>query len=194
MKKVFRIFAILLSVTILAGILGATDTINANAAENVKTIVMDGTKYIFGDKSKYDLASPDETSKTSEGDTYGVFEISGAISSETTKDGVPSYGVDGGTLTFTYKYSDSLLNAPEDQTHLVDDKSKTIDGINLDKNIMKGAIIVQTSKDGQIWYTIPNHTVTNIFEDVPVNQDSPLYETTEIQMVNTALNSGVYLE
>ena len=184
MKKVFRIFAILLSVTILAGILGATDTINANAAENEKTIVVDGTKYIFGEKSKYDLASPDETSKTSEGDTYGVFEISGAISSETTKDGVPSYGVDGGTLTFTYKYSDSLLNAPEDQTHLVDDKSKTIDGINLDKNIMKGAIIVQTSKDGQIWYTIPNHTVTNIFEDVPVNQDSPLYETTEIQMVN----------
>ena len=100
------------------------------------------------------------------------------------ENGVPSFGTDGGTLKFIYKYSDSLLNTSDDQVHLVDDNSKVVDNLTLDNNIMKGAMIVQTSKDGHIWYTIPNQTLTNVFADKPINQSDAFYETTEVQMVN----------
>lgn len=124
---------------------------------------MPGTRYVFGEKAKYDLNALEETYETGKGDTYGTFEVAGAITTEADKNGVPPYGTDGGTLTFTYKYSDTMLNAPDDQTHLVEDKSKTIDSIILDSNILKGAMVVQTSKDGQIWYTVSNQTITNVF-------------------------------
>ena len=185
MKKVYKaIIPIVAYVLVFIGIYGGIGVDEVYAATNTRTITVAGTKYIFGEKSKYELASPEETVNTSKGDTYGTFEVAGSITSETVKDGIPSYGTDGGTLTFTYKYTDTMLNAPDEQTHLVDDKSKIIDSITLDTNIMKGAMIIQTSKDGDIWYTIPNQTITNVFADQPTNQNDALYETTEVQMVN----------
>ena len=184
MKRGYRSIIIAIFAIVLVCVACPTGMIKTYAAENTKSITVDGTKYVFGDRSKYDFTAADETSSTSNGGTYGTFEISGAITSETTTNGVPSYAVDGGTLTFTYKYSDSLLNAPDDKVHLVDDRSRNINDITLDSAISKGAIIVQTSKDGQIWYTIPNQTLTNVFADVPTNQNDPLYETTDIQLVN----------
>ena len=185
MRKVYRtLISMAIFALVFTGFLGTAGINEAFAATNAKAVTVPGTRYVFGEKAKYDLNAPEETYETGKGDTYGTFEVAGAITSESVKNGVPSYGIDGGTLTFTYKYSDTMLNAPDDQTHLVEDKSKTIDSITLDSNILKGAMVVQTSKDGQIWYTVPNQTITNVFAEKETNQSDPLYETTEVQMVN----------
>ena len=45
--------------------------------------------------------------------------------------------------------------------HLTEDKTKTVDGIKLDENIQKGAIIVQSSLDGENW--LVDNVYTNVF-------------------------------
>ena len=58
-----------------------------HAAGVNKTIKVDGTKYVFGEKSEYVFSTADETADTNDGGTYGTFEISGVITSKTTKMG-----------------------------------------------------------------------------------------------------------
>lgn len=64
---------------------------------------------------------------------------------------------------------------------MIDDKSKKIDVYSLDKKILKGAIMVQTSKDGIIW--VEDESKTNIFAESP-DGISDLYSTTSIQLSN----------
>ena len=185
MEKLYQAFiASFVSALIFIGMTGSAGISETYAATNTKSLVVEGTKYYFEGNSDYELSSPEEVCKTSKGETYGTLEVTGAITSQTEKGGIPSFGIDGGTITFTYKYSDKLLKAPEDQIHLVDDKGIFVDDIALDDLILKGALIVQTSKDGRIWYTISNQKKTNIFAEKPINQSDPFYEATEIQLVN----------
>lgn len=149
-----------------------------------KTEVVTGTVYQFGEKGKYDISSADKSSSTDDGtESGGQFSISGDISSVTEKNGFPAYSVNGGTLTFSYLYDSDLLNASEDETHLVDDNSKKVNGLTLSSDIKKGALIIQTSKDGQIWFDVPNTMHTNIFKDSPDGLEA-FYTTTDVQMFN----------
>ena len=63
----------------------------------------------------------------------------------------------------------------------MNDKSKKVAGVKLDANIMKGAIILQTSKDGKTWTEVK--TICNAFSDMPI-RTSPIYSTTDIQLTN----------
>ncbi len=178
-KKFFVILSSL--IIILASI--RLDCLSIYAAESVEKQSVSGLTYVFGEKAKYDFSAPDSSEATTKDNTYGVFEISGEISNTTTKDGLPSYGVNGGNLQFTYTYDDTKLNATGEQEHLVDDKSKTINDLSLDNDILKGALVVQTSKDGKIWYTVPNETETNLFA-TDKTRTEPFYVTTDTQLVN----------
>lgn len=157
-------------------------SIHFYAAESSKHPVA-GVKYVFSEKSKYDFTSPDSMEATTKENTYGLFKLSGEISSVSTKDGLPSYAVSEGNLQFIYSYDDTMLNATDAQEHLVDDKSKVINDITLDNDILNGALVLQTSKDGKIWYTVPNETETNIFATDKVRTE-PFYTTTDTQLMN----------
>lgn len=143
-----------------------------------------GKIYTFGEKEDYPFSKSSVNSKDK---ALGTLIVSGDIHKTTENNGITSYSVkrkyDGKEkgLTIAYTYNDKLLNAPEEEWHLIEDKGKTVDLLTLNEKIMKGAIILQTSKDGKIWIT--DYSATNVFASVP-DKSEPFYTTTDVQMAN----------
>ena len=149
-------------------------------AESGKTEVT-GKIYEFEKDSHYEFHDGGESKKTGNGNTYGTFCISGNITSVSEKSDVPSYEVSDGSLKFYYNHGDTMLNADVDEWHLVNDKSKKAADMKLSSDIMKGAIIVQTSKDRKNWVDV--ETICNAFSDSPIRTSS-IYITTDVQLIN----------
>lgn len=140
-----------------------------------------GKVYEFDKDGHYEFADSDRYADSSESNTYGSFSVSGNIASVNSKDGIPAYEVTEGNLRFFYNYSNSMLDADPDSWHLVEDKSKKVNDLTLDSNVLKGAIILQTSKDRVNWINVG--TTTNAFADTPVRTDA-IYDTTDVQLIN----------
>ena len=167
------------SLCLIIAVLLSGFSIGAIAAED-KTEVP-GKVYTFGKDSHYPFSDSDTFSDSSPENTYGTFSICGKISSMASREGVPAYEVAEGNLALFYNYEDALLNAGEDSWHLIDDKSKKVDALTLDAHVMKGAIILQTSKDRKTW--IDTEVMTNAFSNMPVRTSS-IYSTTDVQLIN----------
>lgn len=140
-----------------------------------------GRIYEFDKDSHYEFSETKEYSETGNSNTYGTFSISGEVSDVTTKDGIPAYEVTEGNLKFFYNYGDTLLNADEDSWHLIEDKSKKLDDLKLSENILKGAIILQTSTDRLNWVDVVS--MTDAFNKTPIRTES-IYETKDVQLIN----------
>lgn len=140
-----------------------------------------GKIYEFEKDSHYEFHDGGEPKETGKGNTYGTFCISGNISSVSEKNDVPSYEVSDGNLEFYYNHGDTMLNADIDEWHLVNDKSKKVADMKLSSDIMKGAIIIQTSKDRKNWVDV--ETICNAFSDTPIRTSS-IYTTTDVQLIN----------
>ena len=141
-----------------------------------------GRIYEFGKDSHYEFSDTKDYAETNSENTYGTFSISGEVADVTTKNGVPAYEVSNGNLKFFYNYGDTLLlNADEDSWHLIEDKSKKVDDLKLDENILKGAIILQTSTDRLNWVNVVS--MTDAFNKTPIRTES-IYETKDVQLIN----------
>lgn len=149
-------------------------------AESGKTEVA-GKVYEFEKSSHYEFHDGGKPKETGNGNTYGIFCISGNITSVSEKNDVPSYEVSDGNLKFYYNHGDTMLNADIDEWHLVNDKSKKVADMKLSSDIMKGAVIVQTSKDRKNWVDV--ETIYNAFSDTPIRTSS-IYTTTDVQLIN----------
>lgn len=139
-----------------------------------------GKVYEFEKDGHYEF-STGTAEEPNEENTYGSFSVNGNILETASKNGVPAYKIDDGQLSIMYSYTDMKLNASEDDWHLIDDKSKKLDALSLSSDIMKGAIVVQTSKDRKNWITVGEGC--NIFADKPVNTES-IYDAQDIQLIN----------
>lgn len=170
-----RAFSLIMVLTILISTLPF-----AASATTGKTDVP-GKIYEFDKDSHYEFADSERYSDASESNTYGSFSVRGNIASVNSKDGIPAYEVADGNLSFFYNYTDTILNADLDSWNLVEDKSKKVNDLTLDSNILKGAIILQTSKDRVNWINVG--TTTNVFADTPVRTDA-IYNTTDVQLIN----------
>lgn len=53
-----------------------------------------------------------------------------------------------------YSYDQAKLNTTEAEWHLIEDKTKKVDSISLEDNILSGTVIIQTSRDGVNWIII----------------------------------------
>ena len=156
-----------------------TAPINTYAEAEKNTIV--GKVYEFDEDNDYEFSKVEKSTASDKADTYGSFSVSGKIGNVTEKNGIPSYEVDYGNLNIYYTYSDTLLKADEKSWHLIDDKGKKIGGKKLDEKILKGAIILQTSKDRKNWTDVK--TLTNVFSEKPIRTEA-LYKTTDVQILN----------
>ncbi len=137
--------------------------INIFAEAEKNTII--GKVYEFDKDSNYEFSNFEKSAFSDKMNTYGNFSVSGDIGDISEKDGVPAYEVSLGNLNVYYTYSDTLMNAEETSWHLIEDKGKKVDGSKLDEIILKGAIILQTSKDRKNWTDVKCQT--NAFgEDV----------------------------
>lgn len=160
-------------------ILFCTLSINTSASSG-KTGVA-GIVYEFDESSHYEFHECDTFTKSEDGNTYGTFSISGNIVDIGERDGVSSYKVSEGDLALFYNHGDAMLNADVDSWHLIEDNSKKVADMTLDSNIMKGAIILQTSKDRKTWVEV--NTITNAFSDTPIRTKS-IYSTSDVQLIN----------
>ena len=141
-----------------------------------------GQVYEFGKDSHYEFSDSKDSVSSENAVTYGTFSISGEVADVTTKNGIPAYEVTEGNLKSFYNYGDTLLlNADEDTWHLIEDKSKKIDDLKLDENILKGAIILQTSTDRLNWVDVVS--MTDAFNKTPIRTES-IYETKDVQLIN----------
>jgi len=145
-------------------------------------INVSGKVYEFDEKSHYEFSIADEYILTTDGgETYGKLSINGNITDTSELNGTASYSIESEDVTLSYTYGDSVLTADDDEWHLIDDKSKTVDDIELDDRIMKGVLILQTSTDGKTW--VDDVIKTNVFEEIPTQTES-FYSVTDIQLVN----------
>lgn len=140
-----------------------------------------GKMYEFDKDSHYEFNESGTTYLSESDERYGTFFVNGSVVTVSEQNGVPAYEVYDGNLDIFYDYSDDLLNADEDSWHLVEDKSKKVADMSLESNILKGGIIIQTSRDRKNWVDIA--TICNAFSDVPIRTDA-IYSTTDVQLIN----------
>lgn len=144
-----------------------------------------GKVYSFGGNNPYKISDSDDYRWSDDEKTYGSFSINGIIQDTSIDshelDGVPSFGIDGSDLVFSYNYDDNLLKAKKGEWQLYEDDCEAVDGIDLDEDIDHGSIIIQTSRDRKKWIT--NKFFTNMFEDTPVQTD-PFYTTSRVMLDN----------
>ena len=185
MRKLKSMLTFVLTIVMICGItLGNYQGAFAQENSDGDSETVPGMVYQFGEKGNYNLSDADNSYSTNSGtETDGQFIITGNISSTNERNGIPEYAVNGGTLTFSFDYDDDILKASEDEDHLVDDNAKKVNGTALNSEIKKGVLIVQTSKDGEIWFNVPGATFSNIFKDNP-DGFKEFYTTTDVQMVN----------
>lgn len=175
-RGVKKIFMLILRIGMTLSLFAIT--VNA---ESAKTDI-NGLFYEFDKDSDYEFSGNKDSIITEEIDTYGVFSISGNVSDVSTKNKVPAYKIEDGSIELYYNYGDDLLlNADKDQWHLIEDKSKKIDNLKLDEKILKGAMILQTSNDRINWVDVK--TLTNAFSETPVRTEA-IYESMDVQLIN----------
>ena len=174
-----RFYSSVITIALALVLFVGTAPINTYAEAEKNTIV--GKVYEFDEDNDYEFSKVEKSTASDKADTYGSFSVSGKIGNITEKNGIPSYEVDSGNLNIYYTYSDTLLKADEKSWHLIDDKGKKIGGKKLDEKILKGAIILQTSKDRKNWTDVK--TVTNVFSEKPIRTEA-LYKTTDVQILN----------
>ena len=133
--------------------------------------------YEFASDAHYETSS----STASSGTPFGEFTISGDLKAIGDKNGVPAYSVRSENVNFFYSYKQTKLNAAGTEWHLIDDKTKKVDTISLDENILRGALIVQTSNNGTNWSI--DATMTNIFTSESDLSDA-FYTSKSIQLEN----------
>lgn len=174
-----RFYSSVITIALALVLFVGTAPINTYAEAEKNTIV--GKVYEFDEDNDYEFSKVEKSTASDKADTYGSFSVSGKIGNVTEKNGIPSYEVDSGNLNIYYTYSDTFLKADEKSWHLIDDKGKKIGGKKLDEKILKGAIILQTSKDRKNWTDVK--TLTNAFSEKPIRTEA-LYKTTDVQILN----------
>lgn len=135
-----------------------------------------GNYYEFDKSSKYEISESSVGIKISSGSSYGLFSISGNIKSISDVNGVPAYEVLDSNVKVRYDLFDECISAPTDAWHLIEDKSKTVDGMKLEKDILSGSVILQTSLTGDAWITDAIYTdirgeKTEYVEDFYLSRD-----------------------
>ena len=145
------------------------------------SVDVSGQVYEFEGNSHYEFSSSDIPLVTDAASTMGGLSVNGEVKENGDMNGIPVYSVRTGNLTLRYVVKQAQLNLPTDKWHLIEDSSKNVDGVKLDKKIGFGALIVQTSVDGENWITdvIKYNVLTDGSE-----LDDPFFTTKDVQLDN----------
>jgi len=161
-------------------VFGVLSVVNYSVEVFAKTtdFNINGKYYEFDKGSHYEIA--DSTAIGAVSDSLGDFSISGDAKEVAAKGEIPSFGINDGIIEIRYKVGSTYKGEDTTKWHIIEDKSKTVDDMKLDENILKGAIIVQTSLTGENWIT--DKVFTNVVGDVEF--DGQIYSSKEIQQIN----------
>lgn len=169
-----------IAITLLVVVLLCANTNNVNA-DQTKTLT--GDEYQFTDSEKYNIDEKTPVGKTSSAasNSFGTLSITGDYDVMEKQSGYRAFDVKNGNIRIKYDFEKSKLITNDNAYNLYDDSCEEINGYDMDIDVDYGAVLVQTSFDGQKWAT--DTVLTNVFV-----QNSPLsnyiYETNNIQLVN----------
>ena len=149
---------------------------NTIAYANKTSLSVPANVYDLDKDSNYVIgeASPSTSS------AIGTLSIKGVVKVSDEMNSFPAYEVRDGNAAFAYRISSSILNHAEDEWHLIDDKTKKVNGLTLDSNILSGALILQTSLDGVTW--TEDILMSDIFADDTDTDE--FYTTKDVQLQN----------
>lgn len=188
MKRLYRFLSV-----VIVLLLTATGVSPQPVYAEDKSTDVSGQVYVLEDEDgKFDHSKTTPTASSS-GNTYGNFSLVGDIKKAADKDGISAFdaegtvdeatGEDQSEVSFLYSYDDSLLNADESKDwKLYSADAKKIGDLSLDEKIGNGAIIVQSSFDGESWCT--DLISTDVFKTTSENESDTFYTTTVNQLVN----------
>lgn len=180
-QKIGKIInVVLLTVTVIfSSIITLSTPLTVCAKEITENV--SGDYYEFEKNSKYELSDSAANSMTSTDAMYGLFSIKGDMKAIADVNGVPAYEVQDANVQIAYKLNDEYANASDDAWRLIDDKSKAVDGMKLDSDILSGAVILQTSLTGDSWITEVVYTDVRGEESEYITN---FYTSRDIQQVN----------
>lgn len=138
-------------------------------------VIVSGNQYKFGKSEKYNF----ENSESSGSNTHVNLSINGTDVEQDIND-MTVYTVAGDeAVSFSYSLDKTFYTENENEWHIVDDKTKKVNGITLNSNILKGALILQISNDKQKWVTVDEKT--NVFSN---NEETNFYDVTDLELLN----------
>ena len=180
-QKIGKIInVILMTVTVIfSSVITLSTPLTVCAKEITENV--SGDYYEFEKNSKYELSDSTANSMTSTDAMYGLFSIKGDMKAIADVNGVPAYEIQDANVQIAYKQNSGYVNASDDAWHLIDDKSKTVDGMKLDSDILSGAVILQTSLTGDSWITDVVYTDVRGEES---EYTTNFYTSKDIQQVN----------
>lgn len=176
MSKKVNTIAVIVLISVIAVISTPITAVAKEIEENVL-----GNYFEFEKGSKYEISELTATGKVSTAGSYGLFSIMGNMKAIENVNGVPAYEVQDANVQITYKLNDEYVIAAENEWHLFDDKSKNVDGMKLEGDILSGAIILQTSLTGDSWITDVVYTDIRGEESEYIED---FYTSRDIQQVN----------
>ena len=147
-----------------------------------------GKIYDLGEDDKYELSKAQEVEGAAT-----RFYVKGDISSAPENNGFVSFAVNSGNMAIMIddQFETNLFEQEDTHKwHIISDKTKVVDGIELAESIGTGAIIVQTSRDGRTWITTDTETdIYNKRDSINTRNTNgepmnAFYRTTNVQMAN----------
>lgn len=165
------------SLLAILAVVGCLPLFTTQAYAKETSSAIDAKVYEFGPKDRYEFSQ----ASTVGGSTFGFFSISGDLASTKDVNDFPAYTVNSKVIQFHYSYDQAKLNTAETEWHLIEDKTKKVDAISLEDNILSGTVIVQTSRDGVNWIT--GTAKTDVFAS-GADLSNDLYKSNEIQQEN----------
>jgi len=170
--------SILLVMIIALSIVMRTNAITVCAQDEQ---VISGKEYKFNNDNDYKFSVGGYIGKIPNGSQYGTLSLKGDYKKLSDKNGFAAYEVSSGNIELNYLLAWNLKFAAQKDWHLTEDKSQKVNDINLDSQILTGAIIVQSSFDGNKWAT--DDVYTNITESSSSFR-TMFYQTKNIQQIN----------
>lgn len=162
MRKILKMLSCTLCIVMILAI--ASSAFPSAVYAEKQTIDIEGLMYEFGKKSEYEIDSSNPSDKVNEKLRSGTLSINGNIQKCYDKNGIPAYEIaDGELFSLDFNYIDSLKKAGKDSWHLIEDSKDVVNGIELSDDIDYGALILQTSLDGEKW--VNSKKYTNVKED-----------------------------
>lgn len=180
MKKILKKLSCALGTVMAFTVILSTIPFVAEAKD--QSIAINGDIYEFGKKSEYEVDSSSPSTGVDTSIRLGNLSINGDVQKIYEKNGISAYEIaDGAVFSLDFKYISSLKDAGKDDWHLIEDGKDVVNGSELDDDIDYGALILQTSFDGNKWVDCKSYV--NISDDKEFGDE---------QINNIQLANGCY--
>lgn len=141
---------------------------SGSSVSTLSTVTVPVEAYELEDGSKYDISEQAPVEEMSFGKaSIGSLTISGNINDTTSYNNVTAYGVEKGSVSFSYVYDGSMLDTEDTDWHLIDDNDKKFGDRKLSEKMKKGLLIIQRKPFGSDEWEDIGNPIVNVLADNP---------------------------